>query len=213
MDINVRNSSGDTLLMETQEPHVAAWLIARGADVNAKGHEGNTALIAAVRHNQPEIVRQLIAAHADLDARSTDYDRTALMIAVSNHYDDIAALLRQAGAKDDVVTAESGEPLPPDGGEPLAIVKQYLAAVHARDPATLARLYVTGRNIDFADTDWDLWHRWRPIEIAAWTGFVRGSDATITVEGVTGGGFTARWHYQLRRDGGEWRISREEDDL
>ncbi len=213
MDINIRNSAGDTLLMETQKPEVAAWLIARGADVNAKGHEGNTALLAAVRHDQPEIVKQLIAAKADLDARSDDYDRSPLMIAVSSHRDEIAALLRQAGAKDDVVTAESGQPLPADGGELLAMVKEYLAAVHARDPATLSRLYVTGKNIDFNDTDWELWHSCRPVEIAEWTGFIRGDDATITVQGLTGGGYTARWHYQLRRDGGQWKIAREEDDL
>jgi hypothetical protein len=181
--------------------------------VNAKGHEGNTALIQAIRHDQPEIVKQLIAAQADLDARSEDYDRSPLMIAVSHNRDDIAAMLRQAGAKDDVITAETGEPLPADGGELLAMVKEYLAAVHASDPATLSRLYVTGKNIDFYDTDWALWHSCRPVEIAEWTGFLRGDDATITVQGVTGGGYTARWHYQLRRDGGQWKIAREEDDL
>src|SRR4029450_13302053 len=85
MDINIRNSLGDTLLMEAQKPEVAAWLIAQGIDVNAKGREGNTALLQAIRHDQPEIVRQLIASKADLDARSTDYDRSPLMIAVSSH--------------------------------------------------------------------------------------------------------------------------------
>ena len=212
MDINIRNSTGDSLLMATQKPEVAAWLIARGADVNARGHEGNTPLISAVQNDQPEIVRQLIAAKADLDAR-VDYDRSPLMIAVSNNRDEIATLLRQAGAKDDVITAASGEPLPDDGGELLAMVKEYLAAVHARDPATLSRLYVTGKNIDFNDTDWELWHSCRPVEIAEWTGFIRGDDATIVVQGTTGGGYPAKWHYQLRRDGGQWKIAREEGDF
>lgn len=213
MDINIRNSAGDTLLMETQKSEVAAWLIAQAIDVNARGREGQTALMAAVDHDQPEIVRQLIAAKADLDVRSADYNRTALMDAVSAHRDEIAAMLRAAGASDDVITAQNGEPLPANGGELLAVVKEYVAAIHARDPATLSRLFVTGRNIDFADTDWDLWHRSRPVEIAEWTGFVRGDDATIVIQGTTGGGYPARWHYQLRRDGGQWRIAREEDDL
>jgi Ankyrin repeats (3 copies) len=213
MDINIRNTSGATLLMEAKEPAVASWLIEHGIDVNAKDSQGRTALMAAVEARRPEIVRQLIAAKADLDVRDTEYNRSALMKADSRHFDEIAELLRQAGAKDDVITAASGEPLPEDGGEPLALVKQYLAAVHARDPSTLAQLFVTGKNINFNDTDWDLWHSCRPIELAEWTGFVRGDDASIKVSGVTGGGYTARWRYQLRRDAGQWKITREEDDL
>ena len=194
MDINIRNSAGDTLLMETQQPEVAAWLIAHGADVNARGHEGNTALLSAVRHDQPQIVQQLIAAKADLDARSDDYDRSPLMMAVSSRRDEIATLLRQAGAKDDVITAASGEPLPADGGELLAMVKEYLAAVHARDPATLSRLYVTGKNIDFYDTDWELWHSSRrskspsgPVSSAATTrpSRFKGSPAADTQQSGT----------------------------
>lgn len=213
MDINIRNTSGATLLMEAKEPAVAAWLIEHGIDINAKDSQGRTALMSAVQANRPEIVQKLVAAKADVDVRDTEYNRSALMMADSRHFDDIATLLRQAGAKDDVVTAASGEPLPADGGEPLALVKQYLAAVHARDPSTLAQLFVTGKNINFNDTDWDLWHSCRPVEIAEWTGFMRGDDASIKVSGVTGGGYTARWRYQLRRDAGQWKITREEDDL
>jgi len=211
MDINIRNAAGDTLLMEAQQPEVAAWLIAQGSDVNARGRGGQTALMAAVDHNQPEIVRQLIAAKADLDVRSSAYNRTALMHAVSRHHDEIAEMLRAAGASDDVITAQTGEPLPADGGEPLALVKEYVAAIHARDAPTLSRLFASGW--DFADTDWDLWHRTRPVEIAEWTGFVRGDDATIVIQGTGGAGYPVRWHYQLRREGGQWRIAREEDDL
>jgi hypothetical protein len=169
--------------------------------------------MSAVGHNQPEIVRQLIAAKADLDARSTDYDRSALMMADSNHRNEIATLLRQAGAQDDVITAANGEPLPADGGELLALVKEYLAAIHARKPSALRVLYGENVVFDIEKLDWELWHNSRPVEIAEWTGFVRGDDATITVAGITGGGYAAKWHYQLRREGGQWKIAREEDDL
>jgi ankyrin repeat protein len=213
MDLNIRNDQGHTLLMKTKEPAVADWLIAHGVDVNAADNNGETALMSAAGDGRTEIVKRLIEAKADLNRRSTSYGRTALMDADSRHHTDVAALLRAAGAEDDVITAENGEPLPEGGGELLGLVKEYLAAVHARDPATLSRLFVTGKNINFYDTDWELWHSCRPVEIAEWTGFVRGDDARITIRGITGSGYPARWIYQLRREGGQWRIAREEDDL
>jgi hypothetical protein len=213
MDLDIRNDQGHTLLMETKEPAVAAWLIERGVDVNAADEDGETALMLAAGDGRTEIVKRLIEAKAELNRRSSSYQRTALMDADSRHHAEVAALLRAAGAEDDVITAASGQPLPAGGGELLDLVKEYLAAVHARDPATLSRLYITGKGIDFYDTDWGLWHSCRPVEIAEWTGFVRGDDATITVSGVTGGGYTAKWIYQLRRMDGQWRITREEDDL
>jgi hypothetical protein len=213
MDLNIRNEQGHTLLMETTEPAVADWLIERGVDINAADNNDETALMIAASDGRTEIVRRLIAAKAELNRKSSSYQRTALMDADRRNHPEVAALLRAAGAEDDVITAVNGEPLPADGGEPLAHVKEYLAAVHARDPATLSRLFVTGRNIDFYDTDWGLWHSCRPVEIAEWTGFIRGDDVTIWVSGITGGGYPARWNYQLRRMDGQWRITREEDDL
>jgi len=56
-------------------------------------------------------------------------------------------------------------------------------------------------------------HAERPVEIAEWTGYIRGDDVTIQVSGISGGGYSAKWHYQLRRMDGQWRITREEDDL
>jgi hypothetical protein len=213
MDVNLRQPGGAPLLSKADKPELVTWLLDHGADVNAADEKGITPLMEAARGGRTAILEQLIAARADLDRRSTDYDSSALMFAVSNGHDDAAEILRRAGAKDEVVTTESGEPLPPDGGEILAICKEYLAAVHARDAATLTRLFRSGPGINFADTDWELWHRTRPVEIESWTGFVRGDDATVTIEGTGGGGYACKCIYQLRREGGEWRIVREQVPL
>jgi hypothetical protein len=208
MDVNVRQPGGVPLLSKVDKPELVEWLLTHGADVNAADDKGITPLMEAARGGRTAILEQLIAAKADLDRRSTDYDSSALMLAVSNGHEEAAEILRRAGAKDEVVTTETGEPLPADGGELLAICKEYLAAVHARDPATLSRLFRPG--VDFTDTDWELWHRTRPVEIASWTGFVRGDDATVTIEGTGGGGYGCKCIYQLQRTGGEWRIVREQ---
>jgi hypothetical protein len=211
MSVDQRNASGETLLMQATDPAVAKWLIEHGADVNARDNNGETPLMHAVLSGSDEIVRQLIDAKADLDARSTDYDRTALMAAVDRGKDNVAAMLRQAGAKDDVITAESGEPLPADGGEPLAIVQAYLDAMRARDPVTMKKLFNPQSTYDFAGVDWELWHNTRPVKIESWTGFIRGDDATVTASGASGRGHFVTWIYQLRREGGQWTIARERE--
>lgn len=211
MDIDIRQSGGATPLMVASDPAVVAWLIAHGADVNAVDDNGQTALMQAASSGHIEIVRQLIDAGADLDRRSTNWNRTALLNAVDGGHEEVAALLRQAGAADDVVSAEAGQPLAPDGGEPLAAVQAYLDAIRARDPAALGALFRAGTTFDFADVDWDLWHNVRPVKIESWTGFSRGDDATITVTGASGRGISVTWEYQLRRDSGQWRIAREKE--
>ena len=211
MDVNIRDASGRSLLMTAKEPAVLKWLIEHGADVNATDSDGETALMHAVQAGRADLAGQLIEAKADLNRRSTNYRQTALMMADGAGRHDVAELLRKAGAEDDVVTAENGEKLPADGGEPLVVVKAYLAAVHGRDPKTLDALFVSESTYDFAGVDFELWHNVRPVQIEQWTGFVRGDDATIVVSGPSGRGHTVTWDYQLRREGGQWRIARENE--
>jgi hypothetical protein len=212
MSVDQRNASGATLLMQATDPAVAKWLIEQGADINATDSDGETPLMHAVKSGSDDIVRQLIDAKANLDARSTDYDRTALMAAVARGKDNMAAMLRKAGAKDDVVTPESGDPLPADGGEPLKVVQAYLDAIRAHDHAALKNMFNPKSTYDFAGVDWELWHNTRPVKIESWSGFVRGNDATITASGASGRGHNPQWKYQLARDGERWIIMRESEN-
>jgi hypothetical protein len=105
--LRVNERYGDeTLLSQAREPEAAKWLIDHGADVNAKT-SGRTPLMDAAYRGQAEIVKLLIDAKANLDEKSdTDGRWTAIDFAVSNQHDDIAAMLRAAGAKAGEVTAD-----------------------------------------------------------------------------------------------------------
>ena len=59
--------------------------------------DGDTPLIHASRMGIVEIVRLLLAAHADVHARMTSGD-TALSEAIRGGHDEVVALLRAAGA-------------------------------------------------------------------------------------------------------------------
>ena len=98
LDVNFRDSNGRTLLTEAKEPEVSAWLIEHGADVNAIDNADEAALNHAARFGRTEIVRQLIAAKADLNPRSTTTNLTPLGEATLRGNDEVAELLRQAGA-------------------------------------------------------------------------------------------------------------------
>ncbi len=70
----------------------------QGADVNARDAQGRTALIAAVMGNHADMVRQLIAAHAELN-HATRGTGTAVELAERMGEPDIAAMLLAAGAR------------------------------------------------------------------------------------------------------------------
>jgi ankyrin repeat protein len=74
--------SGETVLMTCARAGDAGSvkaLLAHGADVNASEHEHKqTALMWAVAQRHPEIVRLLIAARADIRARSLTYAQTVV---------------------------------------------------------------------------------------------------------------------------------------
>ena len=64
--------------------------------MNAKSNDGGTALMEASRYGNVEVVRELLAAKADVNAKNND-GRTALMEASKGH-DDVVKLLKEAGA-------------------------------------------------------------------------------------------------------------------
>ena len=95
---NARDAFGDAVLLDVRDPAMAAALVRLGADVNVR-HRGDadTPLIRAARMGNVEIVRLLLAAHADVHARMTSGE-TALSEAIRGGHDEVVALLRAAGA-------------------------------------------------------------------------------------------------------------------
>ena len=81
---------------------MAALLITAGADVNAKGRDDRTALMHAAQGLEgftvlDDMVRFLIARGADVNIKTRNGD-TALRIAERLGNEDIAEMLRNAGA-------------------------------------------------------------------------------------------------------------------
>ena len=73
-------------------------LLGAGADVNANGKDGMTALLeAAKRSGEEEVVKALLRSKADVNARNK-YGWTAWMLAVKNGHTELLSILRQAGA-------------------------------------------------------------------------------------------------------------------
>jgi ankyrin repeat protein len=82
-------------------PAPIKMLLAKGADINAKDQQGNTALIDAARLGNFDAVQTLIANHADVNARNAK-GATALSEATRMKASALAKcadLLRAAGAK------------------------------------------------------------------------------------------------------------------
>ena len=74
---------------------LVAQLLAAGADVNATGDDGYTALYAASYNEHTEIVAQLLAAGADVNATNSGF--TALFMASQKGHTEIVAQLLAAG--------------------------------------------------------------------------------------------------------------------
>ena len=118
------------------KPAVLQALLEAGADVHAATRNGWTALLYAVSRNLPQlgdselpaIVRQLLAAGAEVDARDTWYGTTPLMAAAASQRNP--AIVRQllaAGAEVDARDHGGRTPLMAAGWNP-ANVRALLAA-------------------------------------------------------------------------------------
>lgn len=99
--VNGLDRNGFTALYHVCGPpgpiDMAEFLIEKGADVNAKMANSETALIIAVRSLQPEIVRLLLSNGADPDA-TTGGREHVLFIAAQQGRKDLIKLLVKHGA-------------------------------------------------------------------------------------------------------------------
>ncbi len=98
-DVNARNENGLPALALAANGATASALLESGAKVDARDKDGYTALMLAARDGRTEVVQVLIAHRADIGARDTSTQKTALDIAIANDQEDTAKVLRMA-AKD-----------------------------------------------------------------------------------------------------------------
>jgi ankyrin repeat protein len=106
-----RTTTNDQLLLNAlRDPYdepLAATLIDKHADVNARDETGATPLIWAAQHQSLELVVRLLKAGADPNLLS-DNALGPLQVAIANHAGDIATLLLDNGAKA-TVARDDGE--------------------------------------------------------------------------------------------------------
>jgi ankyrin repeat protein len=97
-EVNRPKDHGYVALHRVQDAATAKVLIEAGADVQAKDHRGWTPLMWAAYYGKPDVVRLLIAHHASVN--DTASGQTALGIATAGSRQDIARILREAGARE-----------------------------------------------------------------------------------------------------------------
>ena len=184
--------------------------IRAGADLEQRDHYGDTILMTAARERDPKWVKMLIEEGADVHAENPRWG-SALTQAITTNKTEAIALLKAAGARDFRVTAENGQPLPPDGGEVLPLMRRWYGAIEKSDLAAVNAILVEPVE---GDIDWALWRQVRPLQIGAIEGYVNKDAATFTVTGRDPAGRTRAWAYHLVRRGADdpdWRMLREWD--
>ena len=122
-DVNAKNESGWTPLHEATDwrhEEIVELLIAAGADVNAKREDGQTPLDwadvetsdllrkhggkygtihGAIDGGDAEAVKEFLAAGADVNAKSAEFNQTPIEAANETNHPEIADLLRKHGGK------------------------------------------------------------------------------------------------------------------
>ena len=99
VDVNGFRENGDPMLLNASDLAIATALIEAGANVDAANRDGVTPIMMAAARGWTGNVQLLIARRANVNAKSRTEGMSALDYAVYNGNDDIAALLRAAGAQ------------------------------------------------------------------------------------------------------------------
>ncbi len=175
-DPNLKDANGETALLlgARHGAAIVRALLSKGADPNLADGEGQTALLVAAE-NQPESVRLLIERGADVNHRD-DFGVGALTIAEASGADEIAAMLRKAGA-----TANLSDRLH--------------EAIEAGNLEAVRRLIAEGADVNGFDTDFyetplmaALRHRRLEILVAL---LQAGADPAVEATGFDNAGETA----------------------
>jgi hypothetical protein len=100
-NVNIASSSGWTALtaaaFRSGSGSTIDLLLRHGAAVNLHSQDGTTALMFAARHQDPAVVKELLAWGADIDAVD-GYGKTALSHAEEERRPEIVKLLKRASA-------------------------------------------------------------------------------------------------------------------
>lgn len=98
INLEIRDNYNETALVETVSGSVAKLLIGAGADINSRGHDGETPLIMAAANNELEKLKVLVKAKGIRLEDRDDKGKTALMKARESHLNDGVRILVEAGA-------------------------------------------------------------------------------------------------------------------
>ncbi len=192
-------------ILTTRDGGAATLLLSRGANPRVTDERGETPLMKAAMEGELAYARALVAAGAPLEAKRPGWDDTALDLAIWTQHEDVAELLRKAGARDVTVTAANGTPLQADGdassvGAPMAAVSAYLDAIAKRDAARFRLACGPRPESFFANLDLASWLS-HPSEARFVSGFANESAATLVVAGTRRDGREVTMRVQLARDG------------
>lgn len=112
-DVNVNTSSFDTpFISAVRRGHrdITELLASRGADPNAANNQGNTPLHLAASYGDTEMTRLLIEMGANVNAQNPRLlNATPLDVALRGEHEEVAAILREHGAKTFQELREVGE--------------------------------------------------------------------------------------------------------
>ncbi len=188
-----------------------------GADPNVRDRNGGTKLSEAAHYGDAASVRALLEAGAEVAMEIPEKGRgwTAMVSAYTTERSEIVDILAGAGARDERVTAATGEPLTEDSA-PMYAVHAYLAAIQAGDIHAIQQVQTGMSPERFEGIDLELWKKMRPAEPAFKQGFGNAQTATIELEKHMIDDYAVRLFYHLEyvaegETTPQWRILREWD--